>query len=527
MNRMTARRDIAQEYVSGADELSPFFADDFRKLPDSRFIETVGRPTDPALVDEIESYNRQLDADDGALENIESLRSSDTLATVTGQQPGIFTGPLYTIYKALAAVRLAERYSATLNRKVIPIFWVASDDHDFEEIRTIRFVDWRGRIQSLSYDPEGPISALSAFSIQADKERLGELVQQLREETPDREAKQEIVSLLKDSLGKDDSLADWFARLLVRLFRGTGLVVFLPHKPRAKGLAARVLAEEIKSPGATTEIIDRASRELERLGYPAQIEKKPNEAHFFLHVNGKRRKVLFERGAYHVPDENLSLSVSEMKDICSSEPERVSPNVVLRTVVQGKMLPALDYVAGPGEIAYWAQLRAVFERFNVAMPRVFPRPHVVLINRRSARLSKRYKIDFARMSSNPETEVDKSSPRDKVSESSRRLMAELERYVAEISAVNPSLSASAGRLKQKVEYEIGKLNQKTSTARGQQTEQMQNEIEEIRTLLFPLGKPQERVFNIFPYLMESGLTLIPRLVHDLDVDKTDYQPILT
>jgi bacillithiol biosynthesis cysteine-adding enzyme BshC len=529
---MKAQLDLAQDYMNGAQELRGFFPHDYRHPPDPAFVEKVAKGADSRLVAEIKSYNEALGADEKALQNIEALRDDDSAAVVTGQQPGIFTGPLYTVYKALAAVRLSERYSATLGRRVVPVFWVAGDDHDFEEIRTVRFVDWRGRVRPLSYAFRNAEPGLSAFDIPADSKLLGELVRTFDEETSDHESKEEIVEFLKASLNEEQSLADWFGRLMLRLFRGTGLIVFLPHRRRGRELAADILAEEIKSPGATTKLIQEASARLASLKYKPQIEKKTNETHFFLCANRKRRKVLFERDRYYVPDENLSFSVSDMEGMCRSEPERFSPNAVLRTVVQGTLLPTLDYVGGPGEIAYWAQLGTVFERFGVPMARLHARPRVVLVNRRCAKLMQKHCIDPAQITSGDDDAlvdscslIEKSSQEETLKETADRIAAEFERYVAQVSAVDVSLGTGARKLRQKVEYALGKLTEKAAGMQHQQTEQLEDEIEELRANLFPLGKPQERVFNIFPYLMESGWGLIPGLLRYIDIDRTDYQAV--
>jgi len=529
---MKAQLDLAQDYMNDVQELRGFFPHDYRHPPDPEFVEKVAKGADSALVDEIKSCNEALGADGKALQNIEALREGDSAAVVTGQQPGIFTGPLYTVYKALAAVRLSERYSKTLKRRVVPVFWVASDDHDFEEIRTARFVDWRGRVSPLSYAFKDAEPGLSAFDIPADSELLGDLVRTFDEETSDHESKEEIVEFLKTSLNEEQSLADWFGRLLLKLFRGTGLIVFFPHGRRARELAADVLAEEIRSPGATTNLIQEASARLASLKYKPQIEKKANETHFFLYANRNRRKVLFERDRYYVPDENLSFSVADMEGMCRSEPERFSPNAVLRTVVQGTLLPTLDYVGGPGEIAYWAQLGKVFERFGVPMARLHPRPGVVLVNRRCEKLMQKHCIEAAQITSGKDdvlvdrcSLIEKSSHEETLRETAERIAAEFERYVAQVSTVDASLGAGATKLRQKTEYALGKLAEKAAGMQHRQTEQLEAEIAELRAILFPLGKPQERVLNIFPYLMESGWGLIPGLLRDINVDRADYQAV--
>jgi len=527
---MKAPGELASDYARGFEPLREFFEHDARSAPGPDFLEKVARGVDATLADEMRRYNELLGADKRTLENIAALREPDAAAVVTGQQAGLFTGPLYTVYKALAAIRLSKQYSESGKRNVVPVFWVATDDHDFEEIRSIAFVDWRGRVRTLSYEPRAPVSGQSACDIRVDRDHAATLVQVLDEQIADFDRKAEIVSFLHEVPREGDSFADWFGRLLLRLFRDTGLIVFFPHERRAREIAAEVMAGEIRSPGVTTRLIDEASKRLAALGYGSQVEKKQNEAHFFLYVNGKRRKVLFERGRYYLPEENSSLGRSEMEHICRSEPGRFSPNVVLRPVVQSAILPTVDYVAGPGEVAYWAQLRAVFDQFDVPMPRVVPRPHVVLVTRRCAKLLAKHNADAADLVAGrevPSTGVpamsDSSSQEQALVEMSSQIVSQLERYVSEMETLDPSLGKSAGKLKDKVGYELNKLNNKVRTVRENRAMQAKGEMEELLANLLPYGKPQERVFNIFPYLMESGWALLPRLTHTVDIDRTGYQ----
>jgi bacillithiol biosynthesis cysteine-adding enzyme BshC len=290
------------------------------------------------------------------------------------------------------------------------------------------------------------------------------------------------------------------------------------------------MVTEIRSPGVTTRLIDEASGRLAALGYGSQVEKKQNEAHFFLYVNGKRRKVLFERGRYYLPEENSSLGPSEMEHICESEPGRFSPNVVLRPVVQSAILPTVDYVAGPGEVAYWAQLRAVFDQFGVLMPRVVPRPHAVLVTPRCAKLLARHNVDAADVVARGEVPSvggsatsGSSSHEHALVETCAQISSQLERYVSEMEALDASLGKSAAKLQDKVGYELDKLNRKVRAAREERAEQAQGEMEELLANLLPSGKGQERVLNVFPYLMESGWTLVPRLIHTVDSGRTGYQ----
>jgi uncharacterized protein YllA (UPF0747 family) len=197
--------------------------------------------------------------------------------------------------------------------------------------------------------------------------------------------------------------------------------------------------------------------------------------------------------------------------------------------VQSAILPTLDYVAGPGEIGYWAQLRAVFERFGVLMPRVVPRPHVVLVTRRCAKLLGKHEIEIAEfLEGGGERFLERmastkgSSRKQNLVELSGQIMSQLQQYVDEIEALDASLGKSAGRLKGKIAYELDKLNEKARTARKGRVAQVGQDMDELVANLLPYGKPQERVLNIFPYVMESGWSVLSRLLESVDVDRAGY-----
>ncbi|MBN2308569.1 MAG: bacillithiol biosynthesis cysteine-adding enzyme BshC, partial [Candidatus Hydrogenedentes bacterium] len=349
-------RNLLDEYTRRAEDLTACFAKPLASLFESP---PEARPWDAALVSALRAEQERLGSD--------AAFAGDEAVVVTGQQPGLFTGPLYTVYKAVTAVRLARAVQSRTGAPCVPVFWIGGEDHDFEEVRTAHFLTKSGKPLSLTCTPSTPVEGLPIYRVPVEPS-LHDTVERAAAECPGSEFRGEIASFLHDSLDAAESLADWTARLIARLFKGTGLIVFSPQLPAAREAAAPVLAREIAEPLAATRLLTEAGTRLEALGFPVQVAKAAHECCFFVEADGRRRKVVFDDGRYLLPEDGAAYTPAELLELLENAPARFSPNVALRCVVQQRLFPTAAYVAGPGELAYWAQLRPLFEHFAPALP---------------------------------------------------------------------------------------------------------------------------------------------------------------
>ena len=389
-------KNLFADYIAGIPELETFYGRSLRAP--FAFMENAPK-WDEALVHEINDYQARLGGS--------GVVAGNELAVVTGQQPATFTGPLYTIYKAITAIRLAGRVQQDTGRPCIPIFWIGSDDHDFEEARSAHFLTKTHEPLTLHYAPSAPVGGLPMFRVPIE-DSLHEQIDQAANATPGSEFRAEVTEFLHDALSAADSLSDWSARLLARVFRDTPLVLFSPHLARARQVAAPAILHEIAAPLTSTRLLNASGDRLEALGYSRQIIKSPEECGFFLEFDGYRRRVHFDGARYVVPEQEIGLTVDEMLALADTAPERFSANVAMRCIVQQRLFPTVAYVGGPGEVAYWAQFKAIFDEHKLAMPLVYPRAQCVLTTSKLSKLMNKFGFTLGDLDTTQDTLLDRA-----------------------------------------------------------------------------------------------------------------------
>ncbi|MBI4558732.1 MAG: bacillithiol biosynthesis cysteine-adding enzyme BshC [Candidatus Hydrogenedentes bacterium] len=512
-------KDLFEAYLNNAEEVQPFFA---RSVP-SLFTEPFAAgPWNPDLVREIKEWQ-------ATLGRSVDFRGDETVI-ITGQQPGLFTGPLYTIYKALTTIRLARLVRERVGVPCVPIFWVAGDDHDFEEARRVAMLTKRLEPHGLEYQPKQGVDGLPLYRVPLEPS-LHHLIDDAAERAMGSEFREEVVTFLHESLTASTSVADWMARLMARLFQNTELILFAPYLPAARRIAAEVLKIEIAEPLGSTRRLNEAGQRLSDLGYSPQIVKRTTQTNFFLEVSGKRRNARFENSRYDF-DGAESCSVDEMLHVAETETERLSPNVALRCVVQQHLFPVAAYVAGPGEVRYWAQLRSLFVFFGEPMPVVYPRARAVLLDTKSKTLMEKFGFSLSDLQRPREdlearvSQLDEPNP----------AYATLEEHVAKIrdafgdlekalATIDRSALAMLGKLVQRTVLELGRIQRSVIDRDIAGSELMWKQISRLQNVVAPWRKEQERIYTVFSYLFEHGWDLIPRLLDQLEVESFAVQEI--
>lgn len=506
-------RDLSQEYTDNAPDLAEFFAGPPRAVFEAA---PAGSGVDMSLLTAINRYQAHLGAS-GALEPGDIL-------IVTGQQPGLFIGPLYTVYKAATAVRLAETLTQRLGRRCVPVFWIAGDDHDFEEARAACFLTKRHEPLALRYEPRESVDGLPLRRIALD-EGIHTLIDRAAAETPGSELSAPIAEFLHETAAASDSLAEWTARLLARLFADTPLALFSPDLPEARVLAAPLFEREIRMPGETGALLNEAGARLEALGFRQQVAKGAEECSFFVEFDGRRRKTLYQDGRFVFPEEGASRAPDELLALLRDEPERFSPNVALRCVVQQRLLSPRAYVAGPGELAYWAQLKPVFERFGEPMPIVYPRARAVLLDTKLRRLMERYSLAPGDLAEPADVLLARALSAAEPLEAQRLLRAgagaavaalqELARDLEPHSAVAAEMTA---RLADRTRSEVARVETAVLRADTERVAAVEQQLRRLCNALAPWRKPQERVYTVCTFLFRHGWELGLRLCRELDIE---------
>ncbi len=508
-------------YLAGDPALAPFFG----TMPE-RFFDTLppARPLNPTLAGALRAAQRAL--------GLERVIPENARYIVTGQQAGIFGGPLYTVFKAVTAIRLAREVAARTGDPCVPLFWAASEDHDFAEVRTAHFLTQRHEVLPLDYAPEAPVDGRPMHLVPAG-ESLHALIDAAAGQCAGSELTPEVTAFLHDTLSASDSLSDWFLRVMAGLFKDTELVFFAPHWPAARALAAPVLRRELEAPLASTALVTETGARLSALGHPPLIARADRACNFFLLVDGRRRKAQYDGGRFLLPEEEgRSHSQAELLALLDADPERFSPNVALRPVVQQALFPAAAYVGGPGEVAYWAQLKPVFAHFGQVMPAVWPRARAVLLGAKDRKLLGRLGLDPARLADGPEAAAEAALrgmplPPQAAFLVRRRaaVEADLSALAGEMRGLGPDVASLAEGIAEAAARGFGRLDRALLRADRVRVETVEKQTRRLCNTFAPLGKPQERVFCPFSWVFSEGFGMADRLLRELDPHVPGLQEI--
>lgn len=506
-------RDYLQAYCAGERDLLDFYGPP---------IESLWQPFDapapwtPELVDSIRRFNAERGKD--------AAMSGNEAVIVTGQQPGLFTGPLYTIYKAVTTVKVAQLHELRTGVPTLPVFWVGSEDHDFDEARTIHYLTRQHVPESFSYDPPVRVDGMPMYRVPLNG-ALHDVIDTLAAQTNGSEYSDVVQDLLHETLDAADSLADWTTRLLVRLFKDTPLVFFAPHLPTARRLTANIIEREIEAPCETSRQINQAAQQLAKIDFEPQIVKANDECSFFLEMDGRRRKLLFQDDRFVVPDVDQHFDPAQLRSLLATAPERFSPNVALRCAVQQQLFPVRAYIAGPSELAYWAQLRRVFERHRFPMPVVYPRAQVVLTSRKLNQLLEKFSLNPTDLLQHEDELVDVADRNSsnnpllaKLHAQKQTVDRELEQLRAELDAGSPTAARMVKSLEHDVDRQFERLERTVLHEDQARQNTVRNQIQRLCNTLAPFRKPQERVYTVMSFLFSEGPGLIDRLIDEVDVE---------
>ena len=449
----------------------------------------------------------------------------DEAVIVTGQQPGLFTGPLYTVYKAITAIQCAARVTERSGAPCVPIFWVGGEDHDFEEARTAHFLTKQHTQLSLRYEPETEIDGLPMDRVDAG-DGLHAFIDEAAAAVPGSELSADVADALHAALDVSDSLSDWCARILAKLFADTPLLFFSPALPEARRAATPIIEAAIRDALATTRLLNETGERLAAAGYAAQIVKGADECAFFLYEEGRRRKVTFTGGRFQLPETGASYSEAELLALLGEAPERFSPNVALRCIVQQVLFPVAAYVAGPGEIAYWAQLEPVFAHFGQPMPVVYPRARCVLTTIKTNKILKQLGLRREELTQPRQDLLARALDHAVRSEGRTLLEAHEPGIDAASEALVQALRGSKGLAgyaegyASRSEGALAWLREALLRADAGQAATVEAKLERVCATLAPGRTPQERVYSICSYLFQHGWGLAGRLMKEVDL--TDF-----
>lgn len=478
------------------------------------------------ILDDLERWG----ASPAAVASAQRLADERATAVVTGQQAGIAGGPLYTIWKAVGAVRAAARLEeANPGRAVVPVFWIEGEDHDFDEVRSVGLLERSGDFRSLAYD-DGDEAARRVADRRVDPAAWKAFRDDLLELLGSTDFTDELVGLIDDSWGADGvTLVDGFARFLYRLLgEETPLVLLSATSPKLRALASEILEAEALDPEGSHAAVVAGTERAAAAGLPTPIDPRPG--HLFILHQGERSALDPEGEAYRIRRTGELLTREEVAGIARRNPERLSGNVALRPVVQDAILPTVLYLGGPGELAYLAQLDELYRHLGIPQPHAVPRPFVLLVEPKVERtlesdgvtIAELIAGDFDPVSRVVDEETEKEIER--VSrEGSDEIDAIFSRFDELIGSIDPTLEKAAGAAATRATRELENLAGRLRGALKRTHETEINRLRTARAHLLPAESLQERRLSILHYLNRYGLDAVRRVLRGVESGKTGVQ----
>jgi bacillithiol biosynthesis cysteine-adding enzyme BshC len=463
-----------------------------------------------ALIDALRVQNPQSPA-------LERLAQPGTVAVVTGQQVGLFSGPCYTIYKVLHAVKLAAWLSEN-DLPAVPVFWLATEDHDFAEVNHawVFGADHQPRkVEMRRTSVEQPVG---------DVTLIAPPVRELRAALHGLPYGEEVADLVEETYRAGNTMGKAFSELLRRILARFDILYVDPMLPAFRALAAPALRSAVTAAPDLTDGVLARNRELAAAGYHTQVHVEDHTSFVFLLENGKRLS-LRRNGDEYVHNSRRFTS-QELMDRANS----LSPNAILRPVIQDSMLPTVTYIGGPAEIAYLAQSEALYRRLLGRMPVAMPRMGFTILDSRTERLMEQNHLSLGDFFHGETSLKERMASRlvppalvAKMRESASAVEHAVGRMRAELTAFDPTLAKALDRSAKKINYQLTKMERKTGREAMRRDAQAARDAASLYGLIYPERHLQERLYSILPFLAKHGLDLIDSVYEAIQLECSDHR----
>jgi bacillithiol biosynthesis cysteine-adding enzyme BshC len=458
-----------------------------------------------------------LQVQNSASPSLERLARPGTVAVVTGQQVGLFSGPAYTIYKVLHAVRLAAWLTEN-GVDAVPVFWLATEDHDFAEVNHAWVFDADHRPRKVE------------MRRSANEQPVGEVtltvppVDELRAAMHGLPFADEVIALVQESYQPGATMGSAFAALLRRLLTGFDVLFVDPMLPAFRELAAPALRAAVDMAADLSARVLQRNRDLADAGYHTQVHVEDHTSFVFL-LDGGKRLNLRRVGREYVHNSRRFTSQELMERAAS-----LSPNAILRPVIQDSMLPTVAYIGGPAEVAYLAQSAAIYGQLLGRMPVAVPRTGFTVIDARSAKLMERYKLSLTdffhgetafreRLAANlipPHLST-------MVLETAAAVDKAVARLYGEMRDFDPTLGQALEHSAKKIRFQMDKMARKAGREEMRREERAARDADSLYGLFYPERHLQERLYSIIPLVAQHGLDLISRVHEAIELDCPDHR----
>ena len=528
-------QNLFLDYLYEYENVAEFYANDFRNKENYlKIFKNVSENRQNLAPDVSSLLTRQysqLNPSSLTQKNIKMLSDKKTLAIVTGQQLGIIGGPLYTLYKIMTAIKLSrllsERYD---DYNFVPVFWLEADDHDFNEVRATKIIDEANSLITIGYKEEIAEDDLkqSVGMINFDSS-INDFFNKLDTSQKQTEFKLPILEHLKSIYKEGTSFKDAFRKFVFDYFDEYGLIIFDPQDDEVKKILKPVFKKEITDFRIHTEQLVQVSATLEEL-YHAQVKVKP--VNLFLRVDEGRYSIEPVDNEYRLRRKRKSFTQEQLLELLENEPDKFSPNVLLRPICQDYLFPTAFYIAGPSEIAYFAQIKPLYEIYEIVEPIIYPRSSVTILENAIANSLEKYSvsindifIDVENVKKKIINSVEERSVDEMFEGITNQIETTFDQLKEKLLDLDKTIADSSNRYRDKILSNISELKSKAEKAQQKKYEVTLRQIDRAAVNLFPNSNLQEREINFVYFANKYGEEFIKKVFDELQINKFEHQII--
>ncbi|MCR8655991.1 bacillithiol biosynthesis cysteine-adding enzyme BshC [Paenibacillus endoradicis] len=460
-----------------------------------------------SLANVLKAYNERLSASEETLANIDHI-AHGAKVVIGGQQAGIWTGPLLVVHKAVSVIQAALSASEQLQEKVVPVFWIAGEDHDWDEVNHTYLISTEQQLKKLSINRDASLrTSVSRTSISTEQwqEALEELSQQL----PGSEFKEQLILDLQLMGEKSTSLSDFFGNMLSALFAKYGLVLIDSDDPQVREIESSMFNKLLKRNDELEQAYLQSAQAVRDLGYSLQADVTVNSANLFLFVEESQndRVLLYkENGEFRDRKNQYHWTMQQLEELLENKPQSFSNNVLTRPLMQDYLFPVLATVLGPGEISYWGLTKQAFEVLGMEMPIIVPRMSYTLVEGIIAKNMTKYELSFADVMDHFQErkqqwlhDQDELHVADQFKHVREQFTAMYAPLIELAGSIQSGLSKLGDTNMNKIIEQMTYMEAKTVDAQQKQFEAAIRQLDRVELSLKPSGKPQERVLSMISY----------------------------
>ena len=506
---------FASDYLQGQLEVEDYFHYDLasKDMYRTRYEELMNRNfMRQDLADYIEHYMERFPKSEAVVKNITDLRKEESVVVIGGQQAGLLTGPLYTIHKVISIIKLAEEQEQELQRRVIPVFWIAGEDHDIAEVNHV-YVMKEGNPTKKTYPSYQPFKTM-VTDIELDSKLMEQWFEEIIGTYGETDFTSRLINQMKEIVQHSDTFVDFFSALIHEWFKEFGLLLMDAADPELRKIESKFFEQIIEKSEEITSAVLAQQAFIQNQGYKRMIEMEDDAVNLFYYIKDKKDRCLLKKceGQYSGKNGELNFRKEQLLQIAKESPEQLSNNVVTRPLMQELLFPVLAFISGPGEISYWAELKRAFDVFEIKMPPIVPRLNITFVERGIETdlqdLGLHLEVVLTEGTENSLAQYLESVKDNTLDNLLQKMRSDLINNHQKLSkhaierdkGIEPLLDKNLFFIEKHLDF----LNKKLEERTKEKHDVVVRKYERIQQSLYPLHSPQERIWNIFYYLNKYG-----------------------